>query len=77
MSSSCKVPASSCKVPFDKPNEVVKRFCQWIVSSLKYIVDKSKQSSAGINKEKLWIEYHKLTSSVQFNDKWNPLLMQI
>ena len=73
----CHQAARSLVMFFDKPSEVVKQFCQWIVSSLKCIVDKSKQSSAGINKEKLWMEYHKLTSSVQFNDKWKPFLMQI
>ncbi|XP_065892013.1 uncharacterized protein [Dysidea avara] len=62
---------------FVQPIEPAKGFCRWLVTSLMAIVDKSKHATTRVDKEKLWIGYHQLTSSLPFNDKWKRFLMQV
>jgi len=74
----CLQAAKSLVSHFAPPiDPTVNQFCQWLGSLLNSIVDKSKSTSTGVNTEKLWIGYHQLTSSLQFNEKWKQFLTKV
>ena len=53
-------------------------FSKWLVSKLELIVDSAKKRNAeGINREKLWVNYHKETSFIEFTSKWNDFCSKI
>ena len=52
-------------------------FSKWLVSTLEVIVESAKKNNGGINREKLWVNYHKETSSNEFASKWNNFCSKI
>ena len=41
------------------------------MSTLEVIVKSTKKADGGINREELWVDYHKETPSSEFASKWN------
>jgi len=54
---------------FSEPNELHQEFSSWLIASLTAVVESAK-GLQHINKEKLWIQFHELTSSQDFISKW-------
>ena len=63
---------------FSVPNPVHHSFSAWLFSQLNAVVEAAKtKGQQQINKEKLWIGYHELTSSKLFVTKWEVFLANV
>ena len=64
---------------FNLPNQIHYGFSAWLFSQLNAVVEaaKGKEQQCIINKEKLWITYHELTSSKLFMTKWEMFLANV
>ena len=63
---------------FSEPKKEHQEFAIWLVTTLKALVE-STRSKAGqnINREKLWIKFHELTSSQDFISKWKGFVKNV
>ena len=60
---------------FSEPNEVHQEFSTWLVSTLTNVIESARSKvSQHINKEKMWIRFHELTSSRGFITKWERFI---
>ena len=59
---------------FGQPTKVHESFSSWLLSRLAVIAETAKRS---MNKEKLWISYHELTTSKLFITKWEAFLADV
>ena len=58
----------------DQAMPTCEAFCSWLVDALEEIVRKSKKQSGVINADKLWNNYHRLTTSQVFKTNWEEFL---
>ena len=59
---------------FAHPTEIHRNFSGWLFAQLFTILETAKTKENLISKEKLWIDYHELTSSKLFITKWKVFL---
>ena len=67
---------------FSQVTEVHWQFSNWpwLISMLEDMIESSKKANrftGGINREKLWVNYQKQTSSNEFASKWNDFCHKI
>ena len=56
--------------PDDTQFQAQQSFAAWLYKSLAAIVSSAQVSAQKFSKEKMWIKFHELTSSLQFSEKW-------
>ena len=61
---------------FSQVKEIHQTFSNWLVSTLDSLVEGAKKDT-GVKKEKLWINYHKTTSSSEFASQWKDFSREI
>jgi len=52
-------------------------FADWLYESLAAVVSYAQGSAQKFNKEKMWIKFHELTSSLEFSEKWELFVSEL
>ena len=66
----CLQAAQGMLQQFSQTSRPHQQFSSWLVTVLSSVAESGRKSSTGLNKEKLWINYHKKVSSPDFVAKW-------